>query len=494
MPLILWLILGTPAVIWFLGTDMPGVTEFSEAAAELIGESFGLLGERVDEFANFLQRAVRTAILALFGMVLFAMILPNQDIHWTLPLYFWHPQITIWCSRTTVIPTLVLALVGYLAWIVTRGHVLLGILAVELVPSKTPLVGKIAALGKKLLRKVQLYLGLIVVFGIVLSIVPLSNDFSLVPLFAATIIARIFLGKGKLRGILTITMVGFVLVFFMGGRGPAKKNFGKFTDSGNPADLFSADISHGHYARPVCTDQADRVIDLSDATKRSFVVDPREGCFGTTYRIPETTMGLWSSFIFQAVESDTPGWMAIWPQNDHWPQPSEPFRTGDPHKVLRWLGHEFRFEGNQRILVIATGGAVSEEANQPNLRTVNFNPTLVFHPKPITVGEGFKQDGPLCENAGPTFDFSRANPEPDDISVEPGIGCFKGEYTVPDGWHSWLVQNDSKANPTGRGWISVQEGNGQPSKPESLFLLNRVSRARKARFQGVGTIVLTKVN
>ena len=243
MPLILWLILGTPAVIWFLGTDMPGVTEFREAAAELIGESFGLLGERVDEFANFLQRAVRTAILALFGMVLFAMILPNQDIHWTLPLYFWHPQITIWCSRTTVIPTLVLALVGYLAWIVTRGHVLLGILAVELVPSKTPLVGKIAALGKKLLRKVQLYLGLIVVFGIVLSIVPLSNDFSLVPLFAATIIARIFLGKGKLRGILTITMVGFVLVFFMGGRGPAKKNFGKFTDSGNPADLFSADIS-----------------------------------------------------------------------------------------------------------------------------------------------------------------------------------------------------------------------------------------------------------
>jgi hypothetical protein len=95
--------------------------------------------------------------------------------------------------------------------------------------------------GRKVIRLILIFIGIELVIGVYVSLVPISKDISLLPVLALTVIAILFLGlvKGKIgvrvTTILFCVVITLTIIFFLGGREKAM---------GRVGNLFSGGVSY----------------------------------------------------------------------------------------------------------------------------------------------------------------------------------------------------------------------------------------------------------
>lgn len=185
---------------------------------------------RARAIASQVQWIMRFAIVWLFVLVVAAMFCP--------------PRIA-----TTGIPILTLLPLALLAWLLTAWTQLAALTVIAVIPANAPFeVGKIAAFLKTAIRKLAIVLLIELLLGTYLSAVPVSNDSGLVPLLVLVAISlaltSILIGKGWIRKLLILLIVGITLIFILGGRSQAA---GSIADQWSKFTSFSAAPAVGNY-------------------------------------------------------------------------------------------------------------------------------------------------------------------------------------------------------------------------------------------------------
>jgi hypothetical protein len=222
--------------------------------------AFWTVGDRIQVIA-------RIGLVWAFVMIGVAMFCPPHAAH-------------------TVIPILALVPILLLGWFITEWTSIAIIIAIAAVPQSTPGIGKVFGLVQTAIKKVVTVLVVEMILGIYLSLVPISKDPGLVPLLllvAITLgIVSMILGKGWVRSLLIILLLGLTIVFFLGGRDKAGKKLDDAVAavSAPPTSTLPASYRETRFCPASERDTVDFFDKAAaDIPSKEFRYRPVEGCW-----------------------------------------------------------------------------------------------------------------------------------------------------------------------------------------------------------------------
>lgn len=190
---------------------------------------------------------------------------------------------------------------------------LLAVVALVAVALQKPLVVATATTveaGRKAISTVALVLGADLVFGVYLSVVPISNDRGLVPLFALVLVAILLLRIGNARGIasslLVLLAIALTVIFLLGGRGRLAQTVGSWgTATAKQAVPAPEAGLYPGYGEGRC-DQ-DESQDFGQSSQSEILVTLNGGCYHGPVALPTH----WNNSV--AVPSNNAGdWVSVW--------------------------------------------------------------------------------------------------------------------------------------------------------------------------------------
>lgn len=165
-----------------------------------------------------------------------------------------------------VVPIIMLVSLGLFVWLLMTGFslgvilagaaklIVAGRIVGRFAPRINPLLDEFEKIAKKILRDLRIFVGIQLLAGLYLAIVPISNDRLLLPLLAvAFAAAACFVGvSGKIVKGISVLIAILTLIFFLGGRNNATAEIGRRVDQ--VKGLVGASSSPAPSISPVRTD------------------------------------------------------------------------------------------------------------------------------------------------------------------------------------------------------------------------------------------------
>ena len=236
--------------------------------------------------------------------------------------------------------------------------------------------------GRKAISAVSLVLSADLVFGVYLSLVPISNDRGLVPLFVLALVTVLFLwivnARGFVSSLLMLLAVGITVIFFLGGRGKVTDIFKSRTFS---IVSKTVPVPQFNYQIMVCDDAWKADIHHDNADIDHFTVTLHDGCFSGYIYLPKK----WPTWGTQPVGNDQNiDWIAYWFPGS---TPQGPYRPGQVYN-LEYHPRQFRLQGHGTY-IFYSNVAVARPQDSSHLGTMGK-------------AEGGEADSDISKNASQT--------------------------------------------------------------------------------------------
>ena len=200
--------------------------------------------------------------------------------------------------------------------------------------------------------------------GIYLSLVPVSNDRPLVPLFMLCVVTILLLkvgnAKGGLTSFLMLLVIVITIIFLLGGREKAMQRLSGMTrpvaavPHGSPAQPLMQNLPPtqkplpgnvpGWEANRICDDAANADMDFRNKTPPYIEVTLHPGCWSGYLRLP-TAWHMWE----HSAAGDTKGWwVGLWYNGQM--RGSGPYHAYEIQQVnFHNVQPALRLQGNGRI-------------------------------------------------------------------------------------------------------------------------------------------------
>ena len=364
----------------------------------------------------WLRRVAIFAIAVPLGMLAAAMLIP-QDL------------------AATVIPILAL----------------LPVAAIVVIALQKPMViatATTAEVGRKAIRAVSLVLAADLVFGIFLSLVPISNDPGLVPLFVLALVTILLLRIGNARGfvsgLLTLLAIGLTVIFLIGGR---SRMGGSLKSLGTAARTQAAPQSQvvgGYNPNRICENAWGGGSDHRNDNVEYFDVKLRPGCWSQFIYLPKS----WQNWYHEPVGDTNGWWVSLWYSGK--PEGSGPYEAGNISTVdFRNVPPILRLQGNGTIRFYsnvapenATPAQSQSAAEERTVKTYHLTPTSPTSGEPdgytfviedcYRSGEQIKCEGKATNKTDATTPLSLYDSHAvDDEGNSIGIWTTGGQFMFP---------------------------------------------------------------
>jgi len=192
---------------------------------------------------------------------------------------------------------------------------LLPVVAIVFLALQKPMViaaATTAEVGRKAIRAVSLVLAADLVFGVFLSLVPVSNDPGLVPLFVLALVTILLLRIGNAQGLvsslLTLLAIVLTVIFLIGGRsrmGGAFKSLG--THAANEG-VPQAQLVGGYTPNRICESAWNGALDHRNDKVEYFDVKLSPGCWSQFVYLPKT----WQNWYHEPIGDTNGWWVSLW--------------------------------------------------------------------------------------------------------------------------------------------------------------------------------------
>ncbi len=200
---------------------------------------------------------------------------------------------------------------------------LLPIVALIILALQWPLAIATAAtaeIGREAISTVATILGAELVIGLYFTLVPVSNDRGLAPLFLLSVLAIAFLRVGKVQGwiinTLTLLVVVLTLIFLLGGRDKVQEAVeSAFHRSAVIIDNHPSASNPNYYrnyqTHVICPDAWKHDF-APDANTDHFDITLHDGCFSGFVKLPARFIAPGHSYWWQPLNPDPNWWVAFW--------------------------------------------------------------------------------------------------------------------------------------------------------------------------------------
>jgi hypothetical protein len=266
----------------------------------------------------------------------------NVWLRWIAILAIAVPVLTL-VAAMSMPPNLAVTVIPILALLPIAGLVGLGLLQPMVIAAAATL-----EVGRKAISTVAFVLGADLVFGVYLSLVPISNDRRLVPLFVLALVTILLLRIGNARGIvpslLMLLAIAITVTFFIGGRGKITDTIRAWSTRATNQNVQDQ-ITANYNPTRICEDAWEATSDHREEDIAYFDVRLKSGCWSQFVYLPKS----WNKWFVQPVGDTGSWWVSLWYAG--MPNGKGPYGPGNLSETSSWIVGEkiLRLQGNGTI-------------------------------------------------------------------------------------------------------------------------------------------------